>query len=118
MKNVTLIFSSVLGLTLMAGVIHGKPFNPKPFTGSDESLRQTLVEQIKQGEDDMAQVQLGRLYSLYNHLDEAQDLLSKVVEKDPKNADGLVWLGVTNTKIAGNAIPWDMGLRKLYLVKK
>jgi tetratricopeptide (TPR) repeat protein len=105
-------------VSMMAGIIHAGEFDPKPFTSSDESLRQTLVEQVKEGGDPLASVELGRLYSLYNRLDEAHDLLSKAVDNDPKNAAALVWLGATNAKIAGKAFPWDMGIRKLYLVKK
>ena len=91
-------------------------FDTIPFTDQEESFKQTLNEEIQSSNDEDAKLQLARMMFEHNHLEQADVILSELVNSNADNYEALAWYGANNCKQAGAAIPWAMGVRKMMMV--
>ena len=111
----------IAGLTALCGCnspATAGEFDPIPFSAQERELRTGYETILRESPDPDAALSLARLLVMHNEFDAAGKLLEPLVEGSNSNPQAKVWLGVLTTKRAGAAIPWDMGIRKIYLAKK
>jgi hypothetical protein len=91
-------------------------FKQVSYSHQEQQLVNELEAELAHNKNDSAvQGQLGAIYSLHNHLDEAQHLLEASIASE-QNPLTLAWLSGTRAKQAGAMFDPLMGLRKLYLL--
>lgn len=73
--------------------------------------------ELKGIDDNDAQLALASMYVLHNRIDDADGILTKLVEKDGSNPRVLAWKAANDCKKVGRRGPWLMGFDKLYMVR-
>ncbi|WDE02317.1 hypothetical protein [Thalassomonas actiniarum] len=110
--SINLLIGNVVAWFMGAAPID---FEPVPYSQQEQELITELKSELAQSGDDIAlQTQLGSLYSLHNHLNDAEPLLESAASG--QDATALAWLSGTRAKQAGAMFDPLMGLRKLYLL--
>lgn len=94
-----------------------KHFEEVPYSEEAQSLKTMLQEDIKSDDTYYSKLQLGRLLFEHNQIEEADRILSELIDEDPDNMEALAWYGANKCKIVGESQPWFMGIRKLIRVK-
>lgn len=88
------------------------------YAADEQQLITELTRELADTPDDTTLLtQLGAMYSLHNHLDDAEHLLSSAVKLDADNALAIAWLSGTRAKQAGAMFDPAMGLYKLYSLR-
>lgn len=114
MKKITKIVAMNLLIgNVIAWNLGSAPIDFPVVAYSDQEL-QLLNELKNSAVDSASQAQLGALYSLHNHLDEADHWLTTATEMDADDPLAQAWLGATHAKQAGAMFDPVMGLVKLY----
>lgn len=117
MKKLLIILSMNLLIgNIIAWFMGAAPidFEPVPYSQQELELITELKTELAQNVNDSTlQTQLGSLYSLHNHLENA-GLLLAAASASEQDATALAWLSGTRAKQAGAMFDPLMGLWKLY----
>jgi tetratricopeptide (TPR) repeat protein len=103
---------SACAAVMIAGC--AQTFEIKPLSTEEQQFEKTLRTDASND----GKLALGQMYFTTNRIDEADTLLTQVVNAEPKNAQAIAWQGANNCKIAARKGPWLAGMDKLVLVKK
>ena len=109
--SINLLIGNVIAWFMGAAPID---FKQVPYSQQEQQLLTELKTELAQNANDTTlQTQLGSMYSLHNHLDDAGQLLAAAVASE-QDAVALAWLSGTQAKQAGAMFDPLMGLWKLY----
>lgn len=92
-------------------------FPIEPYTKEQQLQIEGLQAEMKEfGEEASLLAELGSLYSLHNHLEKADTVLTKALSLDANNAVALASFHSNRSKLAGAMFDPLMGLRKVYII--
>lgn len=92
-------------------------FPIEPYTQEQQMQIDGLKKEMEEfGEEASLLAELGSLYSLHNHLDQANTVLTKALTLDAEDAVALASFNSNRSKLAGAMFDPLMGLRKIYII--
>ena len=92
-------------------------FPVEPYTQEQQLQIDGLKMEMEEfGEEASLLAELGSLYSLHNHLDQADAVLTKALSLDSTDAVALASFHSNRSKLAGAMFDPLMGLRKVYII--